>query len=85
MVVGFGLTMGKLVLSGRIDEIVDTIRPIFDKYENSFSHSGSGQVFLSLSLIIIRAIDSEFPLNDNPGSTAGGERSNLETDGRLCW
>jgi len=25
MVVGFGLTMGKLVLSGRIDEVVDTI------------------------------------------------------------
>jgi pyruvate dehydrogenase (quinone) len=26
MVVGFGLTMGKLVLSGHIDEVVDTIR-----------------------------------------------------------
>ena len=26
MVVGFGLTMGKLVLSGRIDEVVDTIK-----------------------------------------------------------
>jgi hypothetical protein len=25
MVVGFALTMGKLVLSGRIDEVVDTI------------------------------------------------------------
>jgi hypothetical protein len=25
MVVGFGLTMGKLVLSGHIDEVVDTI------------------------------------------------------------
>jgi|GEM_PF-1495582 hypothetical protein len=26
MVVGFGLTLGKLVLSGRIDEVVDTIK-----------------------------------------------------------
>ncbi|MGD0883627.1 MAG: hypothetical protein ABSA46_01910 [Thermodesulfovibrionales bacterium] len=25
MVMGFGLTMGKLVLSGHIDEVVDTI------------------------------------------------------------
>ena len=25
MVVGFGITMGKLVLSGHIDEVVDTI------------------------------------------------------------
>jgi pyruvate dehydrogenase (quinone) len=25
MVLGFGLTMGKLVLSGHIDEVVDTI------------------------------------------------------------
>jgi hypothetical protein len=36
MIAGFGLTMGKLVLSGRIDEVVDTIKtnirhkPIFD-------------------------------------------------------
>jgi pyruvate dehydrogenase (quinone) len=26
MVVAFGLTLGKLVLSGRIDEVVDTIK-----------------------------------------------------------
>jgi len=73
MVVGFGLTMGKLVLSDRIDEIVDTIKTNIRHYENSFSHSGTGQLFLSLSLITMNtmAIGSEFPLNDNPGSTAG--------------
>jgi ABC-type uncharacterized transport system permease subunit len=60
----------KKIQSGRIDRSRTQLRPIFDIYENSFSHSGIGQVFLSLSLIIT-AVGSEFPLNDNPGSTAG--------------